>query len=327
MTTGTGSPGSPTTTLALLSCLSMASADLSSHISNCEAAHSALLGRSDYGGVTAPQVSGKPLNARSYPANSGTITSNLSGKQHLSTGACTPSAHQPKLDANYVYLQLYTSHLLLFDPRWRGIRYVCRAGPCPEEQICCISHYARRPMLSQPAGWRVLGLAKVIRADVAVFLLDEAGRYRGVRASAGENLLAESVVLAAGADTTALLTRSATANPKVYAGHRRSAAGLITGVPRLNPDEAAAHRRAPTFLHAGGLGQGAVMPPNLDNESNKDRCRIIMGANIAGIYGAPGLSTGRSALQSPRIYHCHLRTDRWPGLRLRTSPARAQERC
>lgn len=107
---------------------------------------------------------------------------------------------------------------------------------------------------------------RLVRADVSVLLLDEAGRCTGIRTARGETLLAERVILATGAETAALLARSAPANPRVHAGHRLSAAGLITGMIKLNPDDAAVRRSAPTFLHAGGLGQGAVIPPNMDNE-------------------------------------------------------------
>ena len=95
---------------------------------------------------------------------------------------------------------------------------------------------------------------RLVPANVAVLLLDEAGRCIGIRTAAGKTLLAENIILVAGAEIVALLARSAPANLNFYTGHRLSAAGLITGMLRLSPDEVAAYRRAPTFLHAGGLG-------------------------------------------------------------------------
>lgn len=129
----------------------------------------------------------------------------------------------------------------------------------------------REVFVNESSGWAEAGKAltavitaaeaagvRLVRADVTVLLLDETGRCTGIQTAAGETLLAERVVLAAGAETAALLARSAPANPKVHAGHRLLAAGLITGMLRLDPEEAATHRSAPTFLHAGGLAQGTL---------------------------------------------------------------------
>jgi sarcosine oxidase/L-pipecolate oxidase len=99
---------------------------------------------------------------------------------------------------------------------------------------------------------------RVVQAEVSVLTFDENRVCTGVRYADGQVQLAEHNILATGAETAPLLVRSDPAFGALHAGIRLTAAGLVTGVVRLSPEEAARFDTAPVFLQAGGPAKGTA---------------------------------------------------------------------
>jgi sarcosine oxidase/L-pipecolate oxidase len=97
---------------------------------------------------------------------------------------------------------------------------------------------------------------KCIELDISSLVFDNEGACVGVQSTDGQVLSASHIILATGAETVKLLVESATDRPNLHPGNRLSTAGLITGVVKLDQEEAAHFRTAPAFLHAGGSAQG-----------------------------------------------------------------------
>jgi sarcosine oxidase/L-pipecolate oxidase len=99
---------------------------------------------------------------------------------------------------------------------------------------------------------------RVVQAEVSVLTFDENRVCTGVRYADGQVQLAEHNILATGAETAPLLVRSDPAFGALHAGTRLTAAGLVTGVVRLSPEEAARFDTAPVFLQARGPAKGTA---------------------------------------------------------------------
>lgn len=97
---------------------------------------------------------------------------------------------------------------------------------------------------------------QLIESEASNLMFDDVGSCVGVRTMDGQVFLGEKIVLAAGAETAKILVTSAPDLPQLHVGSRLSAAGLITGVLNLDPDEVIRHQGTPVFLHAGGPAQG-----------------------------------------------------------------------
>ncbi|EED14355.1 sarcosine oxidase, putative [Talaromyces stipitatus ATCC 10500] len=111
------------------------------------------------------------------------------------------------------------------------------------------------------------GVVKRIEAEITRLIFDDDGNVcTGARTVDGRIISADSIILATGAETAKLLVKSVPEIPELHVGSRLSAAGLITGILRLSQNETSQLRSAPAFLIAGGKSQGAIIPPNTENE-------------------------------------------------------------
>ncbi|OAL20544.1 hypothetical protein AYO22_08845 [Fonsecaea multimorphosa] len=125
--------------------------------------------------------------------------------------------------------------------------------------------------LNESSGWVEAGKAlttviqaaasagvQLIESEASNLVFDDRGCCIGLRAVDGQVFMAEKVILATGPETAKFLIASAPDVPQLRVGGRLSAAGLVTGVLNLDPDEAIRHQGTPVFLHAGGPAQGNV---------------------------------------------------------------------
>ncbi|OAP58533.1 hypothetical protein AYL99_07623 [Fonsecaea erecta] len=123
--------------------------------------------------------------------------------------------------------------------------------------------------LNESSGWVEAGKAltaviqaaasagvQLIESEASNLMFDDEGRCVGVQSVDGQVFSAEKIILATGAETAKMLVTSAPDVPQLHAVGRLSAAGLVTGVLDLDPDEAIRHQGTPVFLHAGGEAQG-----------------------------------------------------------------------
>jgi len=99
---------------------------------------------------------------------------------------------------------------------------------------------------------------QLIKSEASNLMFGDDGHCVGIKSTDRQVYLGEKIILATGAETAKLLLTSAPHVPQLRAGSRLSAAGLVTGVLNLDPDEAARHHGTPVFLHAGGPAQGNV---------------------------------------------------------------------
>jgi sarcosine oxidase/L-pipecolate oxidase len=99
---------------------------------------------------------------------------------------------------------------------------------------------------------------QLVESNISRLTFDANGNCTGAQSTDGESFLAQNIILATGAETARLLVESAPSHLKLHAGNRLRAAGLITGVVRLDSEEAIRHRAAPAFLHAEGQAKGIL---------------------------------------------------------------------
>ncbi|KAK3371100.1 FAD dependent oxidoreductase [Lasiosphaeria ovina] len=128
-----------------------------------------------------------------------------------------------------------------------------------------------------------------VQANVESITFDEAGTCTGVSVNSREILKADRIILATGAETGALLLRSAPHDSRLHAGDRLAAVGLITGRVRLGAEDSNLHKSAPAFLQARGAFPGGVMPSNSDGDL-KIGCDITL-ANQVELLPGTFLST------------------------------------
>lgn len=99
---------------------------------------------------------------------------------------------------------------------------------------------------------------ELIESDISRLTFDKNQLCTGAQSIDGKAFLAQNVILATGAETARLLMASAPNIPELHTGDRIAAAGLMTGVVKLDPEEATRIRSAPVFLYAGGLVKGML---------------------------------------------------------------------
>ena len=93
---------------------------------------------------------------------------------------------------------------------------------------------------------------RCVEADVDKPELDSNGSCIGVRSKEGEVIMADRVILAAGAQTIKLLIESFPSRADLHDGCRLSAAAIFTGMVNLKVEEAERFKAGPVFLHAAG---------------------------------------------------------------------------
>ncbi|KAG0646702.1 oxidase [Hyphodiscus hymeniophilus] len=86
----------------------------------------------------------------------------------------------------------------------------------------------------------------------------------GVRLASGKTLHAIDIILCTGAGTAKLLADSAPDWKELQVMDRIAAAGVVTGVAKLNTRQQERFRKSPVFVHAVGEVQGEVLPPTPD---------------------------------------------------------------
>jgi sarcosine oxidase/L-pipecolate oxidase len=97
-----------------------------------------------------------------------------------------------------------------------------------------------------------------LQGDVVGLLLDENGCCDGVRTRDGMVLKADKIILSTGAGTASLLADSAPQTPDIQAADRITAAAVVVGHIKLNPEQYERFKHTPVFIHAlsnvlGGL--------------------------------------------------------------------------
>jgi len=102
---------------------------------------------------------------------------------------------------------------------------------------------------------------QLIESEASNLILNDECSCVGVRAVDGQVFLGDKIILATGAETAKILVASAPDLPQLHVGSRLLAAGLITGVLNLDPDEIMRHHGTPVFLQAGGPAQGILKHP------------------------------------------------------------------
>lgn len=114
--------------------------------------------------------------------------------------------------------------------------------------------------LNKSSGWVEAGKAltavieaaasagvQLIESEASNLIFDDWANCVGVRTMDGQVFLGEKILLATGTETAKILVASAPDLPQLHVGSRLSAAGLITGILNLDPDDAIRHHGTPVF--------------------------------------------------------------------------------
>lgn len=103
-----------------------------------------------------------------------------------------------------------------------------------------------------------------VEATVSSLLFDQGGDCIGVQTENGRNLMADHVILCTGAQTAKLLADSAPHRKKLQADGRMLAAGVVTAVVRLTPEQKGKFGVGPVFIQGMEHILGEVLPPTHD---------------------------------------------------------------
>ncbi|PQE22930.1 FAD dependent oxidoreductase protein [Rutstroemia sp. NJR-2017a BBW] len=105
-----------------------------------------------------------------------------------------------------------------------------------------------------------------LQGDVDGLLIDENSCCDGVRMRDGTVLKADRIILSTGAGTASLLADSAPQTPDIQAADRITAAAVVVGHIKLNPEQYERFKHTPVFIHALNADDytGEVLPPTPD---------------------------------------------------------------
>ncbi|KAK4040494.1 hypothetical protein C8A01DRAFT_46211 [Parachaetomium inaequale] len=188
--------------------------------------------------------------ARSRPSESIILVDKSLPPRQSASWDCAKVVRADYTDILYARLALEAKN------RWRADPLYNRPGLANESSGWVEANRALAAVVNAAAAAGV----RLVQANVSALIFDENRVCTGVRYADGQSQLAEHTLLATGAETAQLLVCSDPAFRELHAGNRLTAAGLVTGIAKLKPEEAARFHGAPVFLHAGGSAK--VIPPN-----------------------------------------------------------------
>lgn len=97
---------------------------------------------------------------------------------------------------------------------------------------------------------------KYVEGDVDLLRFNHDGECIGVLMKGGRIVQADKIILSTGAGTAKLLLESAPKRTDLHAGDRIKAAAVVTGIVKLNNEQAERLQGIPSFIHSVGVVQG-----------------------------------------------------------------------